>query len=362
MFSIFVCARRAALLLALAIVGCNESSVAPDDPGPPWIFRRAVDVNNAGTVVGLADWNGQSAGAIWTRGRILTVIDEVNTFVGINDSGTAVGVVRGVGSPPTAYSWNEADGVMELGPFIPTAIDETGTVIGYVRDDIALTRTPVIVRPGESLEYLTEPAALSQVWNPARAVPTDVSGGRIVVGTLGNWAEAFIWTDTGGAQLLFPHRRRDYESTATGVNSRGWVVGWSDELNKAYVWRGPGNRTVLEPLPDAPLWRAMTCATDIRDDGLVVGTSLNRDGQLRAVVWSSDGVLRDLGPGRATAVNGSGMIVGHALYGSHAIVWLPDGTRLDLAGPYGTTLPTPENQALAGGSHVSERSRSLPCP
>lgn len=86
---------------------------------------------------------------------------------------------------------------------------------------------------------------------------------------------------------------------------------------------------MLDPLPGA----VATFATDINDNGTVVGSSSSPQGQ-RAVVWSAEGDVIDLGtfPGhvrsQAHGINRRGDVVGTSweqigvgLYLPHAVLW-----------------------------------------
>ena len=159
---------------------------------------------------------------------------------------------------------------------------------------------------------------------------------------------------------MFPAERGYHESTARGVNAQGWVVGWSSRIGRAYLWKSPDDIAVLEPLAGAKPSRGMSCATAIREDGVVVGSSADSEGRRRAVVWDENGVPTDLGYGEAVAINAGGMMVGRTTLQQHAVVWLADGTRLDLAGPRGTTLVA--TSVRSPPQNASGSSMSLPCP
>jgi probable HAF family extracellular repeat protein len=59
-------------------------------------------------------------------------------------------------------------------------------------------------------------------------------------------------------------------------------------------------------------------AYNINAAGWIAGWSDDADGEAHAVVWR-DGVIRDLGPGRAVGINNRGQVVGSAA--SQAMLW-----------------------------------------
>jgi probable HAF family extracellular repeat protein len=115
-------------------------------------------------------------------------------------------------------------------------------------------------------------------------------------------------------------------STATGINDRGEVVGYSDAgttpaYNHAFLWRN-GRMTDLGTLG------ANSFATAVNNRSEVVGYSEVSSGVLHAFLWHN-GRMADLGTlggdySAATSINDRGEIVGHRTVpggGLHAFVW-----------------------------------------
>lgn len=124
------------------------------------------------------------------------------------------------------------------------------------------------------------------------------------------------------------------DSTATGVNDRGDVVGRSGD--HAVLWRN--GRTV----DLGTLGGSFSTAVDVNERGDVVGFSQVAGGADHAFVWRG-GRLIDLSPlpgfssSYATAVNDRGSVVGYSTGdgGMAAVMWRPDGTAVDLTAQTG---------------------------
>ncbi|WP_242911410.1 hypothetical protein [Actinomadura terrae] len=144
-------------------------------------------------------------------------------------------------------------------------------------------------------------------------------------------------------------------SRATGVNDRGFVVGYADTAdNKSHAirWSPHGHATDLGTLPGG----TRSYAYGINRRGDIVGYSDAADGHERAVRWASDGTITDLGglPGHpngyAYGINDEGTVVGQVSIQSriyHAVKWAPDGTATDL----GIDAPRGSTNAVAVNDH-----------
>jgi probable HAF family extracellular repeat protein len=100
------------------------------------------------------------------------------------------------------------------------------------------------------------------------------------------------------------------------VNNSGIVVGQNGD-GQAFVWQN-GTITVLPTLGGTG-----GAATDVNDNGTVVGWSYRSDGNKHAFKWTSSGGIVDLNPTGANqyvaeAINNSGAVAG----------WLTNGTTI----------------------------------
>lgn len=108
-----------------------------------------------------------------------------------------------------------------------------------------------------------------------------------------------------------------YYSSATGINARGQVVGYSDTADHsavhAFVWTSRGGMRDLNPAGTP-----QSIATGINDSGLASGLAVFRISddryQTRAVLWTKAGELEDLGTlgnySAASGINDRGQVVG----------------------------------------------------
>ena len=104
-------------------------------------------------------------------------------------------------------------------------------------------------------------------------------------------------------------------STALAVNQRGQVVGWAQlpAGTHAFLWQD-GSMRDLGALPRA--FPEYAAATDINDQGQVVGRSVTAAGSDHAFLWE-DGVMQDLGTlsggySSAQRINERGQILGYS--------------------------------------------------
>ena len=121
-------------------------------------------------------------------------------------------------------------------------------------------------------------------------------------------------------------------------------------VSQAVIWQGPA--VTILAVPDASRGSA---AHAINDSGQAVGVSYSASGS-SAVVWSADGVVRELGrlPGdlrsSATGISSNGMVVGWSSVDNmvhRGFLWTSDGGMRDIG-----TLPN-DIRSIATGVNAS---------
>lgn len=179
--------------------------------------------------------------------------DSSGAATAINDHGQAVGISgtcdQAVGRYTAAHAvlW-DAGGVTDIGagvlgaPFwnTPTAINEHGDVVGFAGD-------------------ASDPTA--------------------------GVTHAFIWTRTGGTRLL--NTASDDNSTATGINARGQVVGYyvaSDGALHGFLWDAANGLQDLNGFRQAGYTELLALANDIDDAGVITGRTATVNGVRSAFV------------------------------------------------------------------------------
>ena len=230
--------------------------------------------------------------------------------------------------------------IVDLSGFAPTAINNSGAVVGSGNGHAALWQNGTTIDLGtlggaSSLAYdlnnLGEIVGLSQDSSSSQAFSWDSASGMQGLGVIG-WAygvndagqvvgtasgHSFIWDSTHGLTDLGTFGGTD--SQARAINRSGQVTGWVENLSAyksptsyGYVWdSGTGSVTALAALPGYTASRAM----DINDAGQVIGTSgfytLTMHGPVysprEACLWQN-GVVIDLGMPNARAINNLGHI------------------------------------------------------
>jgi probable HAF family extracellular repeat protein len=170
----------------------------------------------------------------------------------------------------------------------------------------------------------------------------------------GNAADAFLWTPGGTAGPLSNPQMQDLgtlggantqggvpSSEGNGINDVGQVVGEAYMPGGAYhafLWTrngtdGPTSNLQMKDL--GTLGGNNSIAYGINPTSShgvqVVGVSETSKGQQHAFLWQN-GVMTDLGPGTALAINDAGQVVGFAGNGTqgHAFLWQSSMGMIDL--------------------------------
>ena len=275
---------------------------------------EALDINNAGQVVGWSETAAGSSHAFLYDGRAMT------------DLGTLPG---GTSSRATAINDRSqivgSSGINSYGPLFREYAQGFLWQGGGMRSLGALyCPCSFNVRYGTSAGYHI---------NAAGAAVGESETSRGVA-----FMHAFLWRDGAMQDLGGPVDAP--ESAAYGIDADGRVVG--RYADRATVWEA-GERTDLGALPGD----ASSTARAINSLGQIAGESVDASGaRSRAVLWSA-GVPQDLGAlpgdpaGQALDVNSSGQVVGRSgtmdAGVSRAVLWI-QGSIVDL------------NAAIAPGS------------
>lgn len=129
-----------------------------------------------------------------------------------------------------------------------------------------------------------------------------------------------------------------FNGAALGINNRSIIVGavTGKRASRPAIWLGPQTVHWLGSAGGNPVSGE---ANAVNDSGIVVGTDRGGPEIGRAVRWTSNGGMQELGdlPGGsndsfASDVNESNQIVGtgSSEHGRRAVMWDPDGSVLDL--------------------------------
>jgi probable HAF family extracellular repeat protein len=242
----------------------------------------------------------------------------------------------------------------KLPPFSqPVAVNSSGQVIGLT------TQT------GHDSSFLWTRTGGLQILGDlgggaSRAYAMNDSGAVVGESFLADFAlHAFLWTQAGGIQDLGSPQGGN--SLATAVNAAGEVTGLCYGPNRsgphAFYWSSATGAVDL----GVTNGNTLSFALAINDSGEIVGYQFGNSG-FSAFRWTQATGMQTLADfgllgGVAYAVNDSGQIAGVA--GQHAVLWAPDGTFQELG-----TLPgdgASSATLINRGGHVAGFSRPSNC-
>jgi probable HAF family extracellular repeat protein len=283
-----------------------------------------VALNDKGQVVGYSTTaSGEEHAFVWENGsmRDLGVSSEWSRAQTMTNSGIIAGVMGG--GTGQAFLWN--NGVTTA---LGSAVNREIVVVG-------MTATRVLTTSGDS-----EHGPSSALWQNG------------------------AWQRLGGLSS-------GGHSIALAINTVGQVAGLSpvgqiasSYIFHAFLWENGGMRD-LGVLADPPCADSPTrnCgwseAWDINNAGDVVGTSGGSLGS-HAVLWPRGGMIRDLGLGRAVAVNDAGEVAGDAgNLNGNAFLWRQGNlTSLPSLGGTRTLVVDLNNLSMVVGNGLTAQGKS----
>lgn len=247
----------------------------PGDPGDPWTppwNLGAAEANGpvpAGGQLGLPQ--DATGGMAW----------------GANSNGMSVGACDIGAFPslprPRAVVWS-SDGAAQLASTLDGHdaswlydINSHGVAAGASSVWGQSLTQPVTWRSGVGMQPLAKPAG----WGGGVARAINSTG--VIVGTadggVSSSQQACRWRADGGVDLLATPAGQISEALA--INSSGTIVGWRGTASDqhALLWQGELAYDLNDLLrPEDAGW-TLVAATDINDDGLIVGYGTNPSGQ-----------------------------------------------------------------------------------
>lgn len=284
---------------------------------------RAEAVNDHGQIVGYSvTASGEQHAFLWTDGRMTdlgTLGGGYSYAADINNHGQVVGYSLSDTGEGRPFLWEDGRMTDLGGPSCSAnAINDDGQVVGDCMGH------PVSWWRGQMTDLTTQGLA---PFTTAR----DINDAGQIVGGFPTGTAFHAYRYQNG-QVLDLGAAGGGNSEADAVNGRGQAAGDGSSASgwlQAYFWSG--RRIVAIGALDGRFSQAL----GLNDHGQVVGVSTTDNG-LRAFVWRH-GVLVDLGVvaagglngSRATDVNDNGLIVGGSDVAggeTHPVLWRPAGT------------------------------------
>ena len=274
---------------------------------PGFAFGRAVDINDAGQIVGFLEMNFRRHAILWENGNAipLGIPAEGNSSqaMAINSAGQIAGFwMNTVFGPVSAYIWE--DGVMTdlelpLGPWDQAHdINDHGEVVGWMGCADSIDSHAFIWRDGEAADLGVIPGGFTGV-----GVAINNLGDVAVVGRIENGDDflrrSFLWKEGGYIDLgVLPGFD---ETIATDLNDAGTVVGYcwcsqNPSLTAPFVWNDGVLSDLGDLTMDGPGDPQITLPWGLNSSGQIAGAGGDDDtGAVTAVLLTPVGTeLGDL--------------------------------------------------------------------
>lgn len=317
---------------------------------------RGSAISNRGLVAGFSRPAGDEVrrATLWSNGVVSDLGtlggDDSNSSVawaGVNNSGMVVGITE-TGEP------DEFDQPWSCRPFFPLGTPAGRRCVGFAWDDGVMMELPAL---GGSNSYAAGVNNRGQVvgWAETDVLDPTCRDGQV------RQFRAVVWEPRKGRTQELPPLPGDSASAATAISESGRIVGISGECDQAVgratarhavVWEGGVPRQL--PTLDGEAWHT---PTSINASGEIAGFSLAAEG-LRAVYWSRDGEIENLGTlegnssSQGNGINARGDIVGVSdggTAGRRAFLWR-DGELLDL-----NALAVGYDGVLRDAGHINDQ-------
>jgi probable HAF family extracellular repeat protein len=243
-------------------------------------------------------------GFVWDplskRMRALPTLGGTNGFAtGTNNLGETVGWAESAAHDPSCVPpqvlqfspvvWGPGRDAIHPLPLIGTDSSGAATALNDRGQIVGISGACGTAVGGVSAAHavIWENGVATEIKNPNGApywnTPMMINQQGVVVGFVGTPGDsagditlAFIWTRRGGFAFL-PLLQGDVSSTATSVNARGQVVGFSNDAAgnlHPWIWENGVTRNLNGLLePGSGLTGPIVLAFDINDEGQITGTT-----------------------------------------------------------------------------------------
>jgi len=224
----------------------------------------------------------------------------------INNRGTIVGNIV-YNMVPRGFMWSEADGFVDLGSFLPNAINDRGQIAGTCVEELS-----------QNFQFwpcFWEDGSTTELGDGGRSGgASGINERGEVVGQVG--LSAFVWSPRTGIVRLPTELPGQSVGYAVVINNHGLIAGFRSPgvARELALWTRDGDLEALPINEAAP--------QSINDRGWIVGWYITSAMVKHAFLLTDAKEFIDLGPSFAWSINKSGDILGSTRDGEHRVlIW-----------------------------------------
>lgn len=276
-------------------------------------FGQALDVNDSGTVVGIATTEeGEFRPFVWDQGSGARLLDTLGGFggsqlvygvnqwatsaaraVGVNDRQEVIGISSDQDGRIRSFYWSESTGMLDMGSLgggetQVRAINERGQAVGFSLTAAGRRRAFVWTLEGGMRDLGGDPQLISEAHS--------INDLGQVVGEIG--FRPFLWEEEAG---MFRLASEEIMGSAQDINDSTSVVGWAifrrGEPRKAFIWSPDAG---MENLGTLGQEFDSSRAVAINQEGAVLGSSSTPPNPFlgiqtqRAFLWTRRDAMTDI--------------------------------------------------------------------
>jgi probable HAF family extracellular repeat protein len=268
---------------------------------PRGSYSEALDINNNGVVLVTSGGIG-GGNFVWAQGqgfrKLPNPASASFTALALNDGLQVAGTLMKSAMEQQSVIWSQSGGFRNIGTLPggsasePKDINNLGQVAGNSNRDkgglysLAAAPHAYLWSPGSGMRDLGAPRGFTN----SSATAINDRGEVVGYSTSYSAIVAWIWTSANGFRLVGSTSPTLHDEKALGISNAGQVVGesFSNGASHAFIWTASGGTRLLPTFTG----RDDAHALGINDRGQIVGQVVTGN-RFRAVLWT----LSDRAPG-----------------------------------------------------------------